>query len=711
MKSNIKISVFVKSVLNLFKAVPNLEGEQFPHYILDNEYNLANGFFITERAFKVCPCVANGKILNFIKEKFGYNIFELNQSFYKSFETVANLTPQQILLDRILYYITTLWREAYGIFDKDCVYLPNKVINLPEDAKPIKITIIDAIDKAEIEERAVKMIQSGMALSEETLQDLINIIQFLDIELNVDDVPNKEFAIRLCELLDILPNNPVQFLRYMIYVVTHSTLLIKDCGTIYNLKKFEKKPKKTVQDKEEEEDEFADSSLKKEDIEKLMTAFLDKPINPTEPAKPLRVSRYDDYFSRYIERNGIEKLASVFHRFKPLWLAFKVHSDYLRATINKMRKLADRYHKPVTPKFLECLTSAEEINFDQLKAELAKITIYRKVSLANAILYRQAAPSNIVYNIRNSKAFADGYRGSLKFDVLKILDIIIKSIVKDIRPNIQGKKIYIPERFTYAVPVSEKKFIGNIPYGSSYTFESKSGVIGVHWFNIVVKGHEMHIILDFHLNALGIDIGWNNDFNYQNSINAKEHKIIFSGDKVDAPIDGGGATEAYFIGESLTNKTMMFNLNYYNRSDMSFYNPKKNCSFLPPVPFKLFLADVNQDSIDRQYLLDAHEIAFCVPNKINTGEMFLGFLTSNELGEKKFYFFSQDMGNRIVARTDDVTRKINSAMATAAESFLSLNEVLRRAGAVFENVTAKNCDINLDPAEVTKDTLFGLLAK
>ena len=69
------------------------------------------------------------------------------------------------------------------------------------------------------------------------------------------------------------------------------------------------------------------------------------------------------------------------------------------------------------------------------------------------------------------------------------------------------------------------------------------------------------------------------------------------------------------------------------------------------------------------------------------------------------------MGNRIVARTDGVTRKINSAMYTVAESLLSLNDILKRAGAIFEDVTADNCDINLDPAEVTKDTLLGLLMK
>ena len=649
MKSDVKIFDFVKAVLNLFKAVPNLSNKNFPPYTLDNEKNLANGFFVTERAFKFCPCVADKKIFKFMKSKFGYDIFELNRGFYKSFETVANSTPQKILVNKLLHYMSTYGMESFGIFDRELVYIPNDALELPEDAKPVKITVIDTIDDAEIEARVKKLIQSGAALAEETINDLVVVVKFLDIELKIDDVPNKEFAIRLCELLNILPEDPVQFLRYMIYVATGSTLLIKNQESIFAIKNCGK--------------------------------------------------NFDEYFSKYIAKNGLKRLASIFHRFKPLWLAFKPHSDYLRGTINKMRKLADRWHKPVTPKFLEQVTSAEEINLEQLKCELEKITVFRKVSLANAILYRNAAPESIIYNIRNGKIFADDYRGNLKFDVQKILDVIINSIVEDIRPNVQGKRIYIPERFNYAVPVSEKKFVGNIPYGSSYTFEKNSVVVGVHWFNIVHENYEVRIDLDLHLNSEKINIGWQNDFNDENFINTKERKIIFSGDMTDAPINGGGATEAFFVGESLTDEMLMVNLNYYNRLSSV------------AVPFKLVLADVTQENINRKYLIDAHEIAFCVPGEISSGEMFLGFLSSNELGNKKFYFFSRNMGNRIVARTTDVTKKINSAMYTTSETFLGLNEILTRAGAIFEDVTADDCDINLDPAEVTKDTLLALLSR
>lgn len=649
MKTDKEIFSFVQATLNLFKAVPNLKNEKFSNYTLNNARNLANGFFITERAFQVCPCVAGQKIFNFLKNNFGYDIFELNQSFYKSFATVTELSPQQILVNKLLHYFSTYGMEELGIFERQLVYIPNDALELPKDSKPLKITVIDALDNAEIANRAVNMIQSGAALSQETVKNLIEIVKFLGINLDVDEIKNKEFAMKLYERLNILPKNPVQFLRYMIYIASGSTLLIKSKETVTALK-----------------------------------------ISPAD---------LDEYFSRYIAENGAEKLASIFHRFKPLWLAFKQHSKYLRTTINKIRKLADKYHKPAPPKLLERLTSARNVDIDELKTELSKITTYKKISLANSILYRLAAPQNIIYQIRNGKNFVDKYLGGINFDAQEILNVILDSIVADIAPNVSGKKIFIPANFNYAAPVSEKNFVGNIPCGSSYTFAEKSVVVGVHWFNVVKNENEWRVDLDLHLNSKSLDIGWQNDFTAENFFNTKEEKIIFSGDMTDAPISKGGATEAYFIGETFTDDLISVNLNYYNFNE--------NIS----VPFQMILADVNQEKINRKYLLDAREIAFCVPNEISSGQMLIGYLAANENGEKIFYFHSGKMGNSRVARSDELTAQAISAMNTTLKSCLSLKEILERGGAILENVDAENCDINLNPAEVTKDILLNLFAK
>ena len=638
-----KIFDFVQATLNLFKAIPNLSDENFSSYTLDNEKNLSNGFFVTEEAFKVCPCVADEKIFDFMKKKFGYNLFELNQGFYKSFQTVVESSPQKILANKILHYMTTYGFESLGIFDSETVFIPNDKLELPEDAKPIKITVINFLDKSEIENRTVKMIMTGAALSEETLENVVTIIKFLEIKLNVDEVPNKELKNYLCEMLNILPKNPVEFLRYMLYRGTNSTLLIKNNMTIFALKncRFD----------------------------------------------------FDEFFSKYIAENGIEKLAEIFHRFKPLWLAFKVHSPYMKKIVNKMRKLADKYHKPVEKKILETLTSAKKIDVEKLKAELKKVTVFKKISIANALLYRAAAPESISYYIRNGKVFVDSYEKNFKLDY-KILSAVIDSIVEEIRPNVIGKKIFIPENFNYAMPVSEKKFVGAIPHGSSYTFGKKSVVVGVHWFNLKNE----RVDLDLHLNSAKRDIGWHNDFADENFIDTKNLNVIFSGDMTDAPIDKGGATEAFFVGENISDEMIMVNLNDYTSNSA-------------PVPFKLILGDVEQSQINRKYLIDSHEISFCVPNEISENQIFLGFLNSDEDGNKKFYFTSGTLAKGIVARSDENSLKMISAVKTSFESCLSLKEILKSAGAIFEKDENAEWDINLDPAEVTKDILLGLFAK
>ena len=92
----INLKNFVKAVITLFKSVPQIKNISDADF--SNEKNITKGFFVTDAAFK--NCLIDEEILNFIAEKFGYDIFELNQGFYKSFKTVAELTPQKILANK-----------------------------------------------------------------------------------------------------------------------------------------------------------------------------------------------------------------------------------------------------------------------------------------------------------------------------------------------------------------------------------------------------------------------------------------------------------------------------------------------------------------------------------------------------------------------------------------------------------------------------------
>ena len=195
---------FIKAVITLFKSVPAVQN--ISEVEISNEENVLRGFFVTEDALK--SGAIDEEILNFIEEKFGYDIFEVNQGFYKSFKTVTELSPQKILANKLLHYMSTYGFEELGIFSHDTVFIPNGALELPADSKPVKLTIINAISDDEIKSRAEKMIMAGIALSEETLQNLVTIIKHFEMKLDVDAVPNKEFRVQLCDLLNVLPKNP-----------------------------------------------------------------------------------------------------------------------------------------------------------------------------------------------------------------------------------------------------------------------------------------------------------------------------------------------------------------------------------------------------------------------------------------------------------------------------------------------------------------------
>ena len=636
---------FIKAVITLFKSVPmvqNISNVEF-----SNDENVTKGFFITETVAKSCPI--DEEILKFIEGKFGYDIFELNQGFYKSFQTVTELSQQEILANKLLHYLSTYGFEQLGIFNHDTVFIPNAELNLPDDAKPVKLTIINAISNEKIKSRAENLIMSGAALSNDTIENLTTIIKYLKMKLDVDSVPNKELRVRLYDMLNILPKNPVEFLRYAIFLMTGSTLLIKSRDLIRRMKS---------------------SSLNKIQILILQRTF-----------------------RRYIDKNGLANLASIFHRYKPLWLAFKKRSPFITKTVNKMRKLADEYHKPLKPKILDTVTSNPKINMDELKRELQKITVFKRISLVNAILFRKSKPENIAYRIRNGKIFSEEYAKSFEINP-QIFSALMKSIVEIVRPNVEGKKIYLPESLDYAAPISEKKFIGEIPFGTSYNFENKSVIVGVHWFNLP----DERVDLDLHLNSTKRSIGWNNDFTEENFADTKTATVIFSGDMTDAPKDKGGATEAYFIGESVKDEMMMINLNRYT------YHTT-------PIPFKMILGDVKDGKIDRNYLIDSHEISFCMPSKIDGGEMFIGFLYSDVEGNKKFYFTLASTNERIIAQRDENALRMISALQNSLESCLKLKDILKDAGAIFEKADNEDWDINLDPQVVTKDTILNLFKK
>ena len=180
----------------------------------------------------------------------------------------------------------------------------------------------------------------------------------------LERIKNKEVRTILYDCLNIVPQNPVEFLRVLVYRASGETLLIKNHNLIKKLKD-----------------------------------------NPNHLGI---ISLLHKYKSEY----GLEKLSEIFYRFKPLFLTLRT-SKGAKQIINRVRRLAKNNHMPMPEDYLDTVTSklknSEGIDIKELKTELKKVNLFRKIRLAYALKYRTLETDSILYKIRNGKSYASNF--------------------------------------------------------------------------------------------------------------------------------------------------------------------------------------------------------------------------------------------------------------------------------------------------------------
>ena len=340
------------------------------------------------------------------------------------------------------------------------------------------------MDADEILKRIINL-GSGIALAQETLDDIMTIIKFNKYDgAFVEEIGNRELKALLYDYYGLVPSDPIEFLRHLISKLTDESLLIKNDDLIEKIKNSNGK--------------FLDILLK------------DAPDN----------------------------LASIFFRFKPLFLAMKSISNN-KTFFNQLRKKANRLHTPMPEDYLNSITSQikhKKLDLDRFTQKIEKASIFRKIRLAYALNYRLSSESSIVYHVRNGSGWATDFNwpDGLEENTQQALDIVSASIADDIRKNVNGKTFYIPANIHYALPATEKQFTGHLPTGS-WVSVPEDLIVGIHWTNTKKRR------IDLDLSIIGVSgkIGW--DASYR----SKERDILFSGDVTDAPAPRG-ASELFY---------------------------------------------------------------------------------------------------------------------------------------------------------------------
>jgi len=419
---------------------------------------------------------------------------------FSTFKKVANSSRFDILVKQLLHYFTTY---GLGLQGED-VFLDN-----PEFNQIIKeVIVIESMSFEEFVKRFVEDIYNTKQWTFEEISFIVNFINYNNLELDFDKIPSKELRYALFDKFNKLPDNIDEFFGYVNYILTGNTLFVKD--------------------------------------EETLGVFVNKS------------NEFFEYLKKFIEKYGFIPLAEGFNRYKKIFVAVKANSNNrkLKWTINRISKLSKKYHKPKgLPKYLRITELIEygNICYDDFMKLISNMDLSYVIKLGNAFKYRVYCQENNIngamYVIRNGKIWYTKtyFTGEYK----PFLEILINFIqMKFIKKIVKEKIIFDIEKYkNYALPVSGKQFLNDVPFGTKIT---NFNLMGIYWENVNGKS----IDLDLSLTNQFRKIGWNSDW--------KNNNVIFSGDMTDAK---NGAAESFLL---LNTKGSIYilNINYFSPQDV-----------------------------------------------------------------------------------------------------------------------------------------------
>ncbi|MGU3373805.1 hypothetical protein [Chryseobacterium sp. M5A1_1a] len=548
--------------------------------------------FISNDGFVIEPNALWAKkeiIKYYSKEKLKGN--DLNKTFHKSWEKIKNSTRWELLMDQIQHYFST-----YGSNFQDEIYIPNEVLNIPGTKLIFKV--IKAYSINEMTEKCLSLLKSGIALKEETINDLLYILdEELDYEFTgKENIRNKEAIIKIADLYEIYPENPVEFFRYVIFKTTATSLLIKNNELIENIKESK--------------------------------------FNP----------------SYLFENFGLERLAEIFNRFKPLFLAYKGRAP---KTINKISKLSKTYHKPIASNPLNDATNTllDENDLHWLD-NATPFALFKALSACYLRMYGQ---DTFVYRIRNGKSWVKtGKNSSVNEMNFECILTYLKS-----RFNLSGKSFYFPEDVEFGLPTSEKMFVGNIPTGTRFSGEKLA--VGIYW-------EDAWGAYDLDLSALNIGgkTGWNAAYNQENG------NLMYSGDMTSAP---NGAVEYLYANKGLNIPTLIMN---------NVYGGNTDCGY------KIVIG--KGDVISRDYMMNPNHLFAEVRCNSVQRQTILGMLLPK--GEKQtFVLLNFGAGHSHVSGNSEIAVMATNALYQQWYEPISFNDLVKELGAT---VTTEKSEANFN---------------
>jgi len=608
------------------------------------------GFILSSEVIDHYTDSAIEEIITSIATELAVSPQQLNSTFHKSWNKVVTASAERLVVEQILHYISVYESEHSEAYNSDCIYIPSEALDIPEITDKLSITIIHGYTIDELKSKILTLLSSGIALKENTLEDIITIADVVNVTSeDIESIRNKEAMAIFCDKIGLLPHDPVEFLRLLVYKLTGKTLLIKSKDMITEIR----------------------CSQKGKSIARLL--------------------------KKYDETYGLHRLGEIFYRFKPIFLAIRKLHDDCRSMVNYIRRMAKKHHKPMQEDYLNSITKyitmGIDLQEDKIRAELKRVNVFRQIRLMHALQYRMSNSYSILYRIRNGKGFATEIKPfsyEQRQKAQSVLDMVVNEIASSIAPAVANKKIYIPDFVCYGVPASEKQFLHGFPFGTSIAVPMDM-LIGIHWKN----SSDTRIDLDLSITSLGQKIGWDGDYRSSGS------DILFSGDVIDAP-PPDGATEVIRISLGVM-KDYLVNVNDYTRRI-------SNVPFNLIIARSNSMTAGNNNEENKACLLDhivdPNLVVASIPLVVEKQQV-VGLLTtrSNDLA---IYLGGIHVGNGISMRHTAIIEHVRQYLMYSRMNAITFNDLFVKAGAILLD-SPDDADIDLSLENIERDTFVKLL--
>lgn len=564
-------------------------------------------------------------------QKLGLDNEIWSNTFHKSWKKVENAPIEQLVLEQLVHYFSTYGMEMLGL--EAMPLIPCEAVLSNKEALPsVKaFTVVRVVDYDTALAIVENLLKTVKAPHKNDVEAYINLMKYTG--LTVDELTSFELKIARCKQLDTVPTNGQDFVRYAIYTMTGSTLVIKNRNTIMRIKSY--------------------------------------------------CSQHPSDAYNLLSKGDEVELAKVFYRLKPLILAFK-ESDKCKPIVNKIRRLAVKYHKPLSDvNIANVMKLISENRIEDATKVLENADNRAIVKLINFAISSVNGDVKI-YNIRNGSTYITERKTDLK-NIKTLMFMCLKQLMVKNTDRLAGKTFLIPDYVDYPVPVSEKQMIGNLPYGTVVHGTKEDTITPAIWWTNGNNGAD-RVDIDLHLINATEHFGWNAGYR------SGDRKVLYSGDMTDAD---PYATEAYrvIVGED---DVYLLNACLYNGAD--------------DTPFKFMLTDVDITNKGKAPVNVEDALFPPIDMKFNgTRQMNIGFIRGSS-----FCFYGSELG---CSRTPDVELNAKALQASIdrCTGMYKLRDFIKLCGGtVIADMNDLTDDekaevVSLEPNALTATTLFDIV--